>query len=76
MTDIALMQDIVKESSGKRLDLDRETVQVVAIVSASAVVVCAMIFDGAVGDAIGTVLLTASTAVVSYLAGMKKGGAA
>jgi len=72
MTDIALVQEIVKEGSD-RMDIDKETVQVVAIVAAAAVVVAAMIFDGSVGDAVGTVLLTVSTAVVSYVAGMKKG---
>lgn len=59
---------------GKRgLDIDRETVQCVAIVSAAVVVVAAMIFDGAVGDAIGTTLLTCASAFVAYISGYKRG---
>ena len=70
--DPALIQELIKEGNHK-MDLDKESVQVVAIVAASAVVVAAMIFDGAVGDAVGTVLLTGATAVVSYLAGARGG---
>lgn len=59
---------------GKRgLDIDKETVQCVAIVSAAVIVVAAMIFDGAVGDAVGTAILTVSSAFVAYIGGLKRG---
>lgn len=57
-----------------KLDTDKEIVQVVAIIAAAVVVVAAMLFDGKVGDAIGTVILTGSTAVISYYAGQKRSG--
>lgn len=57
-----------------KLDLDKEVVECVAIAAASVVVVAAMVFDGSVGDAVGTALLTGSTAFVSYYAGQKRSG--
>ena len=75
MTDPKLIQYQIADlvgSGGRKLDLDKEVVEVVAIVCASTVAVCAMIFDGSVGDAIGTVLLTGGASWVSYLIGLRK----
>lgn len=54
------------------MDLDKEAVQVVAIVGGVVVAVAAMIFDGEVGNAVGTLMLTGGTALVSYYVGSKK----
>lgn len=54
------------------LDIDKETVEIFAIVCSTVVAVAAMVFDGAVGDAVGTLLLTGGTALVSYYVGLKK----
>jgi|WetSurMetagenome_2_1015567.scaffolds.fasta_scaffold73684_4 hypothetical protein len=71
MIDPILIQEQIKELNDK-MDLDKEFVQVIAIVSAAVVVVAAMIFDGEVGDAVGTILLTGGAAAVSYLVGKSR----
>jgi len=70
LTDIALIQELLEEvKEGKKMDIDREAVQVVAIIGGVVVAVAAMVFDGEVGNAVGTVILTGGTAAVAYLVG-------
>jgi hypothetical protein len=75
MTDPILMQEIIGEleEEGINMDVDKEMVQVVAIIGGVTVAIAAMLLDGSVGDAIGTVILTGGTAAVAYLAGKARG---
>jgi hypothetical protein len=68
MTDPILIQEQIKEFNDT-MDIDKEAVQIVAIIGGVVVAVAAMIFDGEVGNAVGTVILTGGAAAVSYLVG-------
>jgi hypothetical protein len=72
MTDPILLQEQIKEFNDN-MDKGKETVQVVAIIGGVAVAISAMLLDGAVGDAIGTMILTGGTAAVSYYFGKARG---
>jgi len=51
------------------MDLDKETVQVVAIGAGTVVAVAALVFDGELGNAIGTGILSFGGMIVGYLFG-------
>jgi len=70
MTDIAIVQDQIAQG-GRKMDMDKETVQVVAIVGGVTIAVAALVFDGELGYALGTGVLTLASSVVSYIFGQK-----
>jgi len=57
---------------GRKLDTDKETVQVVAIVAGTAVAVTALIVDGEIGMAVAMGLMPTITGIAGYLFGVKK----
>lgn len=57
---------------GKKLDTDKETVQVVAIVAGTAVAVTALVVDGEIGMAVAMGLMPTITGIAGYLFGVKR----
>ena len=70
MTDIALIQKVFKKD-GDKVDMDKETVQFAAIICGTTVAVAALVFDGELGYAMGTSILTLGGTAVGYLFGKK-----
>lgn len=60
------------QGGGRKLDMDKETVQVVAIVAGTAVAVTALIVDGEIGMAVAMGLMPTITGIAGYLFGVKK----
>lgn len=56
------------------MDMDKETVQLGAIVCGTVIAVAALVFDGELGYAMGTGLMTAAGTAAGYLFGSNKGG--
>jgi len=65
-------QSMILTSGGRKLDMDKETVQVVAIVAGTAVAVTALIVDGEIGMAVAMGLMPTITGIAGYLFGVKK----
>lgn len=53
------------------MDLDKETVQVVAVIGGVIVAVASLVFDGDLGYAMGTGIITLAGSVISYQYGVK-----
>lgn len=58
--------------NGGKMDIDKEMVQVVAIVSGTAVAVTALIVDGEIGMAVAMGLMPTITGIAGYLFGVKR----
>ena len=71
MTDIALMQNVIADG-GRRMDVDKETVQCVAILGGVAFGVTALLVDGEAGYAVAMGLTNLATGVVAYLFGSRR----
>ena len=54
---------------GRKMDIDKETVQVVAVAGGVIIAVAALIFDGDLGYAMGTGILTIASAMAGYIFG-------
>jgi len=59
---------------GRKMDLDREMVQCVAIIGGVAIGITALVVDGEAGYAVAMGLTNLATAVVAYVFGSSKGG--
>jgi len=73
MCDIqSCIQSIKQSKEVKKLDMDKETVQVAAIVAGTAVAVTALIVDGEIGMAVAMGMMPMITGIAGYLFGVKK----
>lgn len=64
---------IVEENQkGGKMDIDKETVQVVAVIGGVVIAVAALVFDGDLGYAMGTGIMTLASGAVGYIFGSKK----
>ena len=52
-----------------KMDIDKETVQVVAVAGGVIISVAALVFDGDLGYAMGTGILTIASAMAGYIFG-------
>lgn len=59
-------------SGSGKMDVDKEMVQVVAIIAGTAVAVTALIVDGEIGMAVAMGLMPTITGVAGYLFGIKR----
>ncbi len=66
------IQTAMAVSGGSKMDLDKEVVQVVAIVAGTAVAVTALIVDGEIGMAVAMGLMPTISGVAGYLFGVKR----
>lgn len=60
------------EGKGGKMDVDKETVQVVTVIGGVVIAVAALVFDGDLGYAMGTGIISLASAVVGYIFGSKK----
>lgn len=64
----------IHDVGGKgKMDIDKETVQLAAVVGGVVIAVASLIFDGDLGYAMGTGVLTMAGTAVGYLFGSKSG---
>lgn len=63
--------ELAASGSGK-MDMDKETVQAVAIVAGTVVAVTALIVDGEIGMAVAMGMMPTITGVAGYLFGIKR----
>ena len=54
---------------GSKMDIDKETVQVVAVVGGVIIAVAALVFDGDLGYAMGTGVISIASAMAGYIFG-------
>jgi len=74
MCDVQTATALMIKDGGKRgMDIDKESVQAIAIVGGVIISVTALIVDGEIGYAVATGMLSMGSAVVGYLFG-KHGG--
>lgn len=67
------IQTAVAVSGGrKRMDVDKEAVQLAAIISGTVIAVAALVFDGELGYAMGTGILTMAGTYGGYIFGVKR----
>ena len=66
------IQTAMAVSGSGKMDIDKETVQVVAIIAGTAVAVTALIVDGEIGMAVAMGLMPTITGVAGYLFGIKR----
>jgi len=70
MCDIYTATAVLNEPKGDRkMDIDKETVQVVAVVGGVIIAVAALLFDGELGYAMGTGIMTIAGSVAGYIFG-------
>jgi len=65
---------LVEPRRKKRMDVDKELVQLVTIVGGVVIAVVALIVDGELGYAMGTGILSLASGVMGYIFGQQKGG--
>jgi len=63
------IQTATAVSGGSKMDIDKEAVQIVAVVGGVAIAVTALIVDGDIGYAMGTSVLTIASAMAGYIFG-------
>lgn len=66
------IQTAMAVSGSGKMDMDKETVQAVAIVAGTVVAVTALIVDGEIGMAVAMGLMPTITGVAGYLFGAKR----
>ena len=71
-TAVALLEN--EDKGPRRIDIDRELVQLVTIVGGVVIAVVALIVDGELGYAMGTGVLSLASGVMGYIFGQQKGG--
>jgi len=71
-TAVALLEN--EDKGPRRIDIDRELVQLVTIVGGVVIAVVALIVDGELGYAMGTGILSLASGVMGYIFGQQKGG--
>lgn len=71
-TAVALLEN--EDKGPRRIDIDRELVQLVTIVGGVVIAVVALIVDGELGYAMGTGILSLASGVLGYVFGQQKGG--
>ena len=63
------IQTAMAVSGSGKMDIDKETVQIVAVVGGVAIAVTALIVDGDIGYAMGTGIISIASAVAGYIFG-------
>ena len=63
---------ILRINEGEKMDLDKESVQAIAIIAGTAVAVTALIVDGEIGMAVAMGMMPTITGIAGYLFGIKK----
>lgn len=71
-TAVALLEN--EDKGPRRIDIDRELVQLVTIVGGVVIAVVALIVDGELGYAMGMGILSLGSGVMGYIFGQQKGG--
>ena len=66
------IQTATAVSGSDKMDIDKELVQVVAVVGGVIVAVAALVFDGELGYAMGTGIMTIASAMAGYIFGAKR----